>query len=568
MGSLTLAYPSITGRTTQEQLESMRRYLCSVTEQLNLADWSAKAALTEIAQVIDADGLSEEEKKMTLSGYAALKSLIIKTADFAAANSEVWSAKLAGNYVAASDFGTYLEKTQLTIEGNSVGIKQLYDYTAGVNNAFSVNAQQYIKTGLLYYNDVTPVYGVGVGNIETTVTDGGGRIVDRTKNELLTVTPKRISFWQEGMEVAYLSEKKLHFPSGTLEAYNAKLTGTITAAAGSAFGPWTISDGSIYRVENVFGSSTGMYFGTGGLSVSDRFQVDANGYLTCSGATISGAIRATSLNVTGASITGLTVDAASVTGNLSASRINGGILDFNNFSVDHLSANDITTGLLSADYIKLGGDMAVYDALNSGTVGGWLGYTTGAYGGAGIHMQSGLGEVVATASGAKLCYGGNTLSVTEGGAQTNCRTAVGGDLVVSGSAAPSVDGAGSLGFSDYRWSVVYAQTGTITTSDREKKTDISYALERYDALFEKLRPASYRLKSGTSGRTHTGLIAQDVEQARRECGLTGKDFAAFVKTQREDGGADYGLRYEELIALCIRQIQMLRERVRKLEETA
>ena len=568
MGSLTLAYPSIAGKTTQEQLESMRRYLCSVTEQLNLADWSAKATLTEISQAIDADSLSEAEKKTTLSGYGALKALIIKTADFAAANSEVWSAKLAGNYVAASDFGTYLEKTQLTIEGNSVGIKQLYDYTAGVNNAFSVNAQQYIKTGLLYYNDVTPVYGVGVGNIETTVTDSGGKIVDRTKNELLTVTPKRISFWQEGMEVAYLSEKKLHFPSGTLEAYNAKLTGTITAAAGSAFGPWTISDGSIYRVENVFGSSAGMYFGTGGLSVSDRFQVDANGYLTCSGATISGAIRATSLNVTGASITGLTVDAANVTGNLSASRINGGILDFNNFSVNHLSANDITTGLLSADYIKLGGDMAVYDALNSGTVGGWLGYTTGAYGGAGIHMQSGLGEVVATASGAKLCYGGNTLSVTEGGAQTNCRMAVGGDLVVSGSTAPSVDGAGSLGFSDYRWSVVYAQTGTITTSDREKKTDISYALERYDALFEKLRPASYRLKGGASGRTHTGLVAQDVEQALRACGLTGQDFAAFVKTQREDGGADYGLRYEELIALCIRQIQMLRERVRKLEETA
>ena len=257
MGSLTLAYPSIAGKTTQEQLESMRRYLCGMAEQLNLADWSARAALTEIAQAIDADGLSEEEKKTTLSGYAALKSLIIKTADFAAANSEVWSAKLAGNYVAASDFGTYLEKTQLTIEGNSVGIKQLYDYTAGVNNAFSVNAQQYIKTGLLYYNDVTPVYGVGVGNIETTVTDGGGRIVDRTKNELLTVTPKRISFWQEGMEVAYLSEKKLHFPSGTLEAYNAKLTGTITAAAGSAFGPWTIADGSIYRVENAFGSSAG-----------------------------------------------------------------------------------------------------------------------------------------------------------------------------------------------------------------------------------------------------------------------------------------------------------------------
>ena len=77
MGSLTLAYPSITGRTAQEQLESMRRYLCGMAEQLNLADWSARAALTEIAQAIDADGLSEEQKKTTLSGYAALKSLII-----------------------------------------------------------------------------------------------------------------------------------------------------------------------------------------------------------------------------------------------------------------------------------------------------------------------------------------------------------------------------------------------------------------------------------------------------------------------------------------------------------
>ena len=179
MGSLTLAYPSIAGKTTQEQLESMRRYLCSVTEQLNLADWSAKATLTEISQAIDADSLSEAEKKTTLSGYGALKALIIKTADVAAANSETWSTKLSGSYVAISDFGKYLEKTQLTIEGNSVGIKQLYDYTAGVNNAFSVNSQQYIKTGLLYYKDAVPVYGVGVGNIETTVTDGGEKVIDR-----------------------------------------------------------------------------------------------------------------------------------------------------------------------------------------------------------------------------------------------------------------------------------------------------------------------------------------------------------------------------------------------------
>ena len=120
--------------------------------------------------------------------------------------------------------------------------------------------------------------------------------------------------------------------------------------------------------------------------------------------------------------------------------------------------------------------MAVYSSLLGSAVGGYLGYTTGDYGGAGIHLMSGYGEVVATTSGAKLCYGQNTLSVTGSGAHTNCTM-----------------------------------------------------------------------------------------QALAACGLTGQDFAAFVRSPREGGGADYGLRYEEFIALCIRQIQRLQARVERLE---
>lgn len=302
MGSLTLAYPSIAGKTTQEQLDSMRRYLCGLTQQLNLADWSARATLTEISQAIDAESLTQQEKKTTLSGYAALRSLIIKTADYAAANSETWSTKLSGSYVALSDFGKYVEQTQLTLSANEKGIEQLYDYTAGVNSKFAVTSRQYIKTGLLYYDDVTPVYGVGVGNLETTVTDGGEQVIDKTQNELLTVTPGKLSFWQEGQEVAYVSGKKLHFPSGTLEAAGAVLSGTITAAAGSSFGPWTISQSSIYRVANEFGGSASMYFGTNGLSISNTFKVDASGKLTCTGAEIGGTINATDLRLDGTSV--------------------------------------------------------------------------------------------------------------------------------------------------------------------------------------------------------------------------------------------------------------------------
>lgn len=302
MGSMTLAYPSIAGKTSGEQLESMRRYLCTLTDQLNLADWSASATLREISQAIDADGMTDAERKKELGNFGQLKALIIKTADYAAANSESFKMQLSGNYVAVSDFGKYWQKATMTVDGNEFGIRQLYDYAAGINNDFAVNSQQYVKTGLLYYNGAVPVYGVGVGNIETTVTKDGETVVDQTKNELVTVTPGRVSFWQGGDEIAYLSAKKLHFPSGTLEATDAKLSGTLTAASGSVIGPWTVAEDSIYRTNKKWGASDGLYFGTSGLSLGSDFKVDASGAMTAKGATISGTINATDLQLGGVSI--------------------------------------------------------------------------------------------------------------------------------------------------------------------------------------------------------------------------------------------------------------------------
>ena len=302
MGSMKLAYPSIAGKTSGEQLESMRRYLRTLTDQLNLADWSAGAVLQEVSRAIDADSLPDAERKTQLGNFGQLKALIIKTADYAAANSESFKTQLSGNYVAVSDFGKYWQKATMTVDGNEFGIRQLYDYAAGINNDFAVNSQQYVKTGLLYYNGAVPVYGVGVGNIETTVTKDGETVVDQTKNELVTVTPGRVSFWQGGDEIAYLSAKKLHFPSGTLEATDAKLSGTLTAASGSVIGPWTVAEDSIYRTNKKWGASDGLYFGTSGLSLGSDFKVDASGAMTAKGATISGTINATDLQLGGVSV--------------------------------------------------------------------------------------------------------------------------------------------------------------------------------------------------------------------------------------------------------------------------
>lgn len=48
-----------------------------------------------------------------------------------------------------------------------------------------------------------------------------------------------------------------------------------------------------------------------------------------------------------------------------------------------------------------------------------------------------------------------------------------------------------------------------------------------------LNPVSYKLNDGTSGRTHYGLIYQDVETILNALGMTSLDFAGFIKSPKE-----------------------------------
>ncbi len=97
-------------------------------------------------------------------------------------------------------------------------------------------------------------------------------------------------------------------------------------------------------------------------------------------------------------------------------------------------------------------------------------------------------------------------------------------------------------------------------SDRRLKTDIAYGLDRYEALFDMLRPCSFRMAKDRDGSYHIGLIAQDVAKAAVACGFT-EDELAFL------GGYDgyYTLGYGELISLNIWKIQRLESRIAALE---
>lgn len=298
MGSLSLSYPALSGDTIENQIFSIKSYLYQLTDQLNLADWSAQKVLEEIGTAVDfpeetAEGVETESK---IQEYASIKSLIIKTADYAAANSEEFKLSLRSDYVAISDFGEYFETATVDIDGNSVGITQLYSYSAGIRNDMddvNIHTQTYIKTGLLYYDGVVPVYGVGVGNVGTTVDANGEKVLDRN-NLLGTYTADEIAFWYGGSKKAYINATSVYFPSAT------------------------ITGGSI----NI-GNGT--------------FSVSSSGAMTATSANIRGSITATTLDVSNAYIHG----------DISASNISGGTLNCDQIYIQGLNVTDSMISSLS-----------------------------------------------------------------------------------------------------------------------------------------------------------------------------------------------------------------------------
>lgn len=118
---------------------------------------------------------------------------------------------------------------------------------------------------------------------------------------------------------------------------------------------------------------------------------------------------------------------------------------------------------------------------------------------------------------------------------------------------------------------IVASTDIDTSSDRRLKNNISSDLDRYIPFFMRLQPSVYRFNSGRSGRFHTGFIAQEVEDALRDSGLSTQDFAGLVKCSGLNDAHskytdEYSLRYAEFISLNTYMIQRLYRRIDELEQ--
>ena len=211
--SINLRLPNITESTPDGKLRQMQSYLYQVVEQLNWALNTIEAGGngTVSTQTKATTGSSGgEDKKDSGVNFNELKALIIKSADIVNAYYEKIEAKLAGKYVAQSDFGTYEQDTEYLIRGNSYNIEQLFsniqkiitDVEGLEKSLIDVNA--YIKSGELYEEDGVPIYGLEIG--QRTEIDG-----EEVFNQFARFTAEKLSFYDyNGREVAYISDNKLY----------------------------------------------------------------------------------------------------------------------------------------------------------------------------------------------------------------------------------------------------------------------------------------------------------------------------------------------------------------------
>lgn len=237
------------------------------------------------------------------------------------------------------------------------------------------------------------------------------------------------------------------------------------------------------------------------------------------------------------------------TATISASQVSAGSFYMTGGSIS------IDTGYDDSSIIRLTGS-SCYSEM--GTTGFYTAYTNGTYR-AFVDAQAGFYVGDGSGTYSQLTLDGITLS--------GHGFYVNGDNFMS---ATNIEPEGSfnwdLGSDSYYWDDVFCYSVS-QISDRNFKEDITPLADKYVDLFDKLNPVSFKFKGGN--RTHTGFIAQDIETAMTEAGVSDTEFAGFYKNSDDV----CGLRYTEFIALLTAKIKQqekiindLSTRVAALEE--
>jgi hypothetical protein len=249
---------------------------------------------------------------------------------------------------------------------------------------------------------------------------------------------------------------------------------------------------------------------------------------------------------------------------ISADPANSGANTFLSFKTDgseraRLDASgNLLVGKTTSDVNTAGGELRSHGGIVGSRDGSWA---------AAFNRKTSDGEIVGF-------YKDGTTVGSIGNASSALYVAGGSSGVYLGTTgvAPTtgtgalVDNTRVLGTASYRWSTVYAATGTINTSDRNDKTEIVDISEAELRVAQACKGLMKRFKfkdavetKGDNARYHFGIIAQDLAAAFEAEGLDASKYACFCSdtwTDEETGEerTRLGVRYEELLAFIIAAI--------------
>lgn len=133
----------------------------------------------------------------------------------------------------------------------------------------------------------------------------------------------------------------------------------------------------------------------------------------------------------------------------------------------------------------------------------------------------------------------------------------------------------NLGSSGYKFASVWVNGGACSGSDRNIKENINVYKENIEQAYMEFQPVSYKFKNFTKtdkhDRIHYGLIAQDVEEILHKHNITNEE-AGFLLIDPLDEPNEagklfnYGLRYDEFIALNMHMTQKAHHRIDSLTQ--
>lgn len=210
----------------------------------------------------------------------------------------------------------------------------------------------------------------------------------------------------------------------------------------------------------------------------------------------------------------------------------------------YIDGNKLMTGTVTATTLQ-GGTVQLIDQ-NKFVRGEIYIRSASSTSGAAIEFES-AGPMALTATSGSLYLDATTI-------QMACSTA-----------RPNGSNQSDLGTTGIRWKDLYLTNSPNVTSDENSKHDIELLPEKYVKLFDRISPYRYKLDAGTSGRYHTGFIAQDVKSGMDFSDITPQEFSAWIEDTDENGDVIYALRYEELIAIAWAKIKELESRIEELE---